>query len=76
MASGGWSTKQSVIFALSCGVVPFLLNVMADGWPDWSALQWLVYLGGFAVILGAALVAEKLVAARKDRAGTPPDGSG
>ena len=73
--SDGWSKKKTVIFILCCGVGPFLLNVSFDGWPDWSAQKWLIYLGGFVVIIVAALATDAVVAARKARAGTPPNGS-
>jgi hypothetical protein len=66
----------SVMRAVLAGIAAALWMVLADAafdheWPSRSATWWAIYVSGFVVIYGGAMVIESIVAAKRRR--TAPD---
>lgn len=61
-----------VMRAVLGGIAAALWMVLVDAafdheWPSWSASFWAVYVSGFIVIFGGALVLESVLDARRRR---------
>jgi len=64
--------KRMFLIFLICGIFTLLVSAAFDReWPDHSAREWLVYVGGLVVIAVAFTVAERLVEKKRDQTQAP-----